>query len=68
MDVPEERYDALLREIASDRSPVGIDAAKTHVMILHLLEDLGRRLERIEARLERLEGPAGGTRAGGPGP
>lgn len=61
MDVPEERYDALLREIASDRSPVGIDAAKTHVMILHLLEDLGRRLERIEARMERFDGRRDGS-------
>lgn len=48
MDVPTERYHAFETEIASERSPVGIDAKKTHVMILYALE-------RIEARLERLE-------------
>lgn len=52
MDIPRDRYEAIAREIASDESPVGIDAAKTHVIILHMLEDLTRRLERIEARLE----------------
>ena len=38
----------LTRLIASDDSPVGIDAKKTHVLILH-------KLEQIEARLARLE-------------
>ena len=57
MEIPRERYDAILREIASDDSPVGIDAAKTHVMILHLLEELAHRLDRIEARLDGGEGP-----------
>lgn len=52
MEIPREAYEALEREIASDESPVGIDAAKTHVLILHMLEDLARRLERIEARLD----------------
>lgn len=48
MDLPAERFDALEAEIASEKSPVGIDAKKTHIMILYALE-------RIEARLERLE-------------
>ncbi len=48
MEVPKERYDAIEAEIASDTSPVGIDAKKTHIVILHMLE-------RIEARLTRLE-------------
>ncbi|NBC16196.1 MAG: hypothetical protein GVY18_02645 [Bacteroidetes bacterium] len=51
MHVPQERYDAIAREIASDDSPVGIDAKKTHIVIIHLLEDLQRRLDRIEAHL-----------------
>ncbi|MEM7586516.1 MAG: hypothetical protein AAF560_24215 [Acidobacteriota bacterium] len=37
--------------IASADSPVGIDAKKTHVLILH-------KLEQIEARLARLEAAA----------
>ena len=42
--------------IASEASPVGIDAKKTHVLIIQKLLEIERRLERIEARLEsRLE-------------
>ncbi len=43
--------------IASDASPVGIDAKKTHVLIIQKLLEIERRLERIESRLEA--GPAG---------
>ena len=37
--------------IASDASPVGIDAKKTHVLIIQKLLEIERRLERIELRL-----------------
>lgn len=37
--------------IASDESPVGIDAKKTHVLIIQKLLEIERRLERIESRL-----------------
>jgi len=52
MDIPVERYEELSALITSDESPVGIDAKKTHVLILHLLQDLGERMERIERKLE----------------
>ena len=45
-----EDYRRIAREIASDASPVGIDAKKTHVMILHKLEQIERRLAALEAR------------------
>ena len=45
-----EDYQRIAREIASDASPVGIDAKKTHVMILHKLERIERRLAALEAR------------------
>ncbi|MEM1177753.1 MAG: hypothetical protein AAGM22_05380 [Acidobacteriota bacterium] len=41
-------------EIASDQSPVGIDAKKTHVMILLALERLDSRLAKIERQLAGL--------------
>ncbi len=44
-------YDAIAKEIHSDSSPVGIDAKKTHILILHKLEELAKRLERIEQQL-----------------
>ena len=53
MDADESaRLAEIERQIASDDSPVGIDAKKTHVMIL-------RMLERIEARLDRIEAQTG---------
>lgn len=41
-------YQRIEAEIASDESPVGIDARKTHVLILAKLESIERRLDRIE--------------------
>jgi hypothetical protein len=37
--------------IGSDASPVGIDAKKTHVIILQKLEQIERRLSRLEEKL-----------------
>lgn len=51
MDIPEETYRAIADEITSDRSPVGIDAKKTHVIILHRLARIEEALRRIEASL-----------------
>ena len=51
MEIPKETYEAIENQIASDSSPVGIDAKKTHVMILHQLSRIEARLERIEASL-----------------
>lgn len=50
--IPDAEYRALAEALASDESPVGIDAKKTHVVILHLLLDLQDRLARLEARLD----------------
>lgn len=60
MDIPEDRYREIAREISSDESPVGIDAARTHVMILYVLDDIVRRLERLEAALESRRGSGRG--------
>lgn len=56
LDISPDRYDEIAGEITSDSSPVGIDAKKTHVLILHLLLEMRQRLDRIEERLGRLEG------------
>lgn len=52
----ESDYQRIEGEIASDTSPVGIDAKKTHVLIL-------AKLESIERRLDTLEGGGGVPRA-----
>lgn len=48
-------YERISRQIESDESPVGIDAKKTHVLILQKLARLEQRLERIEERLAERE-------------
>ncbi len=52
MEVPKDVYDAIAGEIASADSPVGIDAKKTHVIILHRLQQIEERLVRIERALK----------------
>jgi hypothetical protein len=47
-DIPKPEYDEIERLIASDQSPVGIDAKKTHIIIIH-------KLRQIESRLASLE-------------
>jgi len=50
-EIPPERYREIEDEIASDASPVGIDAKKTHILILHKLQEIETRLARIEQRI-----------------
>ena len=54
MNIPEATVRAIEEEIASDSSPVGIDAKKTHVMIIHQLREIEERLARIRGASERL--------------
>lgn len=46
--IPEEEYAAIERLISSDSSPVGIDAKTTHIIILHKLVAIEKRLEALE--------------------
>jgi hypothetical protein len=48
MEISKEEYDKIAEMINSEDSPVGIDAKKTHVMILHKLMEIEKRLERLE--------------------
>ena len=52
MNIPEDRYQEIASTIFSEDSPVGIDAKKTHVMILYMLEQIERRVARIDDQLE----------------
>lgn len=47
-DIPDDEYRRIEKMIASDASPVGIDAKKTHVLILYKLSEIERRLEALE--------------------
>ena len=46
-NIPEETYQVLEKIIKSDDSPVGIDATKTHVLILHRLIELEKKLDKL---------------------
>jgi hypothetical protein len=52
LDVPPDIFTSIEREISSEASPVGIDAKRTHIIILHKLQEIEERLKRIEARLD----------------
>ena len=52
MEIKKEIYDEIAEIIHSDKSPVGIDAKKTHILILHKLNQIEKRLEKLEKKLD----------------
>jgi len=54
-DIPDDDYRQIEKLIESDASPVGIDAKKTHVLILHKLIEIERRLEALEHQDKRID-------------
>ncbi len=46
-------YKRIAAEIYSESSPVGIDAQKTHVLILHKLDEILRRLDALEQQADQ---------------
>ena len=42
-------YDAIIRHLGSQDSPVGIDAQFTHAIIIDYLQQILERLDRLEA-------------------
>ena len=50
-EIEKETFDKIAAVIHSDTSPVGIDAKKTHILILKLLGDMDKRLAKIEEKL-----------------
>ena len=52
LEVTKEQYEAIAQLIHSDKSPVGIDAKKTHILILEKLIQIEKRLAKIESQIE----------------
>ena len=50
-----EELQAIIKEIASDKSPVGMDAVYVHALILDKLSDIQRRLSLLEEKAEEAE-------------
>jgi len=49
--IPREIYDKIERMIASSESVVGIDAKETHIIIIHKLLEIEKRLSALEKKL-----------------
>jgi len=49
MEISEDEYKDIEKLIYSKDSPVGIDAKKTHIIIIHKLMEIEKRLEKLEA-------------------
>jgi len=50
LNISDKDYQEILDQIKSDDSPVGIDAGKTHVLILQKLMNIEKRLEALEMK------------------
>jgi len=55
MDISEKEYAEIEKLIGSEESVVGIDAKKTHIIIIHMLHQLTEKVESLEKRIEELE-------------
>jgi len=55
LKISEADYKKIKKKIGSDQSVVGIDAKKTHIIIIHMLEQIQSRLDRLENRMDELE-------------
>ena len=55
MTISNEDFERIAAAIHSDNSPVGIDAKKTHVMLIYMVERLQEKLDAVEKRLAALE-------------
>lgn len=51
--VPKESYEAIEKMIASTESVVGIDAKETHIIIIHKLLEIERRLNALEKAINK---------------
>lgn len=55
MNIPEKEYKEIEKLIGSDESVVGIDAKKTHIIIIHMLQKIQDQLDGLERRLDSVE-------------
>lgn len=55
IDTNSEQYKEIEKLIASEESVVGIDAKKTHIIIIHLLKDIQNQVNNLDKRLTELE-------------
>jgi tetrahydromethanopterin S-methyltransferase subunit B len=54
-NISDQNYKEIEESIKSDESVVGIDAKKTHIIIIHMLNEITEKLEKLEQRMDKLE-------------
>lgn len=52
MNIDPQEYKTIEAMIASDASPVGIDAKETHIYIIHKLHQLEAKLSELEKKID----------------
>ncbi len=55
LEIDKKTYNEIAAIIHSDKSPVGIDAKKTHILILKTLADLSEKMDRLEKEIAELK-------------
>lgn len=55
LEVDKKTFDEISKIIHSDNSPVGIDAKKTHILILNELSQLNEKMDRLEKEISELK-------------
>jgi recombinational DNA repair protein RecR len=55
MNISDRKYKEIEELISSDESVVGIDAKKTHILIIHMLREIQGQMSDLEKRLEQVE-------------
>ncbi len=53
--ISSEAYQEIEQLIASSESVVGIDAKKTHIIIIHMLNEIQQKLDNLDQRITQLE-------------
>lgn len=53
INLDKKQYEDLIRRISLADSPVGIDAQYTHAVIIRYLQQISRRLERLETAISQ---------------
>ena len=54
-EIDEKTYNEIAQVIHSDASPVGIDAKKTHILILKALGDVINKVDQLQKEIEDLK-------------
>ncbi len=55
LNISPEEFEEIENVISSDESVVGIDAKKTHIIIIHMLREVQQKLDQLEARIDSIE-------------